>query len=634
MNLDVTISISVELIGAKDEYTETKVYLSHLNKTVVVRIPNSISESKTMRLKELGNVAPNGDKGDLFIKFEKVTHDEAAEKQSFCFKCGARIISDAKFCSSCGTPIGTDSSGTQRQQEWVGQIVKCPMCGEVLKSFESNCPACGYELRGAKNSRAVQDFATKLLQAETRQQKITIIRSFPVPNTKEDIMEFMILASSNVDDTTTNDISAAWLSKIEQVYQKARLLITNETEFAHYQDIYTNTRNIIKRQRNKQRMDSIGDVVSELMPVLPNVILTMGWLLSLFILIPLCGIGLDNVGANSYQILLTLDFIAGAIFLPMAVKCDSILPKMISTLGLLLSMIVMIPLCGKNLDAVGSNMYQFILFVDIVCSIIIFCRIFKRRGTVGSKKRINKATFIISLISLVLLIIVYAVCSVKASMTESDNQAKKTAEEDARYSVTFDWPQNGLSEYLPVPETNFGVIKTDDEERFNIEFYKCTAEQFENYVDLCMEQDFTINTTKTDSVFYAYHEDELKLNLFFNAEDKTLDLFLDAPLAMSEIQWPDDGLAKQLPVPESLIGNIRWNNSDAFGVYISNTTQEDFNLYIEACKDKGFTDEYSQSDTHYRATKNALFGKDYEVSIDLQIFDKMYIHIEPIEKGE
>lgn len=381
-------------------------------------------------------------------------------------------------------------------------------------------------------------------------------------------------------------------------------------------------------------MENIGNVISELMPVLPNTVLSIGWLLTVFILIPYCGTGLDNVGANSYQILLLLDFIAGAIFLPMAVKCDSILPKMISTLGLLLSMIVMIPLCGKNLDAAGSNMYQFILFVDIVCSIIIFCRIFRQKITGRNRNKINKASLIISLVSMAILLFVYAFCSIKASKMESDHQAQKVAEEDAQYSVTFDWPQKGLSEHLPVPETNYGLIKTDDEERFNIQLYRVSAEQFEAYVDACMEHGFTISTTKTDSVFYAYHEEELKLELFFIAEDQTLDLFLDAPLPMAEIQWPDDGLAKQLPVPESTIGNIRWNNSDTFGVYISDTTQKNFDLYVEACKNKGFTEDYSQSDTHYRATKNALFGKDYEVSIELKLFDKMYIHIEPIEKGE
>mgnify|MGYP003293452872 CR=1 FL=1 len=552
----------------------------------------------------------------------------------YCMNCGHQLPDGARFCSACGTPAGETSNNGQRQQEWAGHVVMCPMCGNTLNSFEANCPACGCELRGAKSSPAVQKFAEELLKAETNQQKSAIIRSFPVPNTKEDIMEFMILASSNVDDSTTNDISAAWLSKIEQVYQKAKLIITNDAEFAHYQGIYTDTKNRIKQQRDKQRMNDIGGIISELMPFLPNVILALGWLLSVFILIPLCGVGLDNVGTNSYQILLILDFIAGAIFLPMAVKCDSILPKMISTLGLLLSMIVMIPLCGKNLDAVGSNMYQFILFVDIVCSIIIFCRIFKQKSTDKSRSGMNKASFIISLISIALLIVVYAFGSVNASMIESENKAKKNKEEDARYSVTFDWPQKGLSEYLPVPETNFGLIKTDDEDRFNVELYRFSAEQFEAYVDSCMKKGFTISTTKTDSVFYAYHEDELKLELFFIAEDQTLDLFLDAPLPMSEIQWPDSGLAKKLPVPESLVGNIRWNDSDTFGVYISNTTQEDFTMYVEACKDKGFTEDYSQTDTHYRATKNALFGKDYEVSIELKLFDKMYIHLEPIEKEE
>jgi len=28
------------------------------------------------------------------------------------------------------------------------EIYKCPSCGEILKSYTANCPACGFELRG------------------------------------------------------------------------------------------------------------------------------------------------------------------------------------------------------------------------------------------------------------------------------------------------------------------------------------------------------------------------------------------------------------------------------------------------------------------------------------------------------
>ena len=130
---------------------------------------------------------------------------------SYCRNCGTQLIDGAKFCQKCGCSVTSENTGyTQRKQEFAGKLYKCPHCGEVLKSFELNCPACGYELRGARASSVVKEFALKLEVIESRreyekprglfaaaeaqqrvsktdEQKISLIKSFSVPNTKEDI---------------------------------------------------------------------------------------------------------------------------------------------------------------------------------------------------------------------------------------------------------------------------------------------------------------------------------------------------------------------------------------------------------------------------------------------------------------
>ena len=42
------------------------------------------------------------------------------------------------------------------------QEIKCPNCGEVLESFLTVCPSCGYEIRDAKSSTSVRELAQKL----------------------------------------------------------------------------------------------------------------------------------------------------------------------------------------------------------------------------------------------------------------------------------------------------------------------------------------------------------------------------------------------------------------------------------------------------------------------------------------
>lgn len=171
----------------------------------------------------------------------------------FCSNCGQELESDAKFCSGCGEPNNTTSTENQGQRKTMfdGEIHKCPQCGEVLASFVTICPACGYELRGSSTTSAVKEFASKLDNVTTEYQKANIIRSFPIPNTKEDIFEFMILASSNIDEHPNKEVFDAWIAKFEQCYDKAKLSFKQDSDFVKIQSIYDRTIKEIRRIKRK-----------------------------------------------------------------------------------------------------------------------------------------------------------------------------------------------------------------------------------------------------------------------------------------------------------------------------------------------------------------------------------------------
>lgn len=202
----------------------------------------------------------------------------------FCTNCGQELSTNAKFCSNCGAATGP-SDCSKRTSVYEGEIHKCPNCGEVLKSFEINCPACGYELRSVKASSAVKEFALKLEAIESNreyekprglfaraealqrvskadEQKISLIKSFAVPNSKEDILEFMILATSSInlnayDTTNTNvsksdkELNSAWLSKVQQVYEKARRSYSTDNTFGEIEYLYKKCQSSIKNKKKK-----------------------------------------------------------------------------------------------------------------------------------------------------------------------------------------------------------------------------------------------------------------------------------------------------------------------------------------------------------------------------------------------
>lgn len=216
----------------------------------------------------------------------------------FCANCGQPLTDGAKFCSNCGTPVEDD---TPRQQVFEGELRKCPHCGAPLKSFEAVCSVCGYELRGVKASKTTQQLAEEIAQLERTRPKqkekpkkekkkfssnnedepdeidksiANLIQTFPIPNSKEDVIEFIVLAMSNADTevldslaknganwAARNIISEAWISKLEQAYQKAKILFGENPEFTGLQAMYEKKQKEIKKGRQKTSRSSRNTIV-------------------------------------------------------------------------------------------------------------------------------------------------------------------------------------------------------------------------------------------------------------------------------------------------------------------------------------------------------------------------------------
>lgn len=189
---------------------------------------------------------------------------------AFCINCGQELANGAKFCANCGKAVGASQNETTEQRKTVyeGEIHKCPNCGEILSSLAVICPSCGYEIRGSKASNSVKEFAMQLANAENDKQKITLIQSYPIPNNKEDILEFLILAATCFDpgenltgNSVKKDISDAWYAKVEQSYRKAKMLFANDADFTKIQNVYDQTCNRIKISSSKAQKKRIGQLL-------------------------------------------------------------------------------------------------------------------------------------------------------------------------------------------------------------------------------------------------------------------------------------------------------------------------------------------------------------------------------------
>ena len=175
--------------------------------------------------------------------------------------------------SNMGESASAESSNNSSSGQQTGSIksIKCPNCEGMVSSFTAFCPYCGAELQNLAAASACQELCNRLEQIEatrpketlmssviaivnretdnikldpTDKRKIELIGSFVVPNTKSDIMEFLLLAESRIDacknalksspgmDYMAQDaLLNVWTSKYDQVMKKGQIVLAHDPDF-------------------------------------------------------------------------------------------------------------------------------------------------------------------------------------------------------------------------------------------------------------------------------------------------------------------------------------------------------------------------------------------------------------------
>ena len=204
----------------------------------------------------------------------------------YCNNCGTSLVDNAKFCHECGSKVENNSGDVTQAAhiEYRGTLLKCPNCQGAIDKTTSVCPYCGYQFHNVGTSQTLRQFTSILLQAEEK-DKSNIIRNYPVPNTSEDIKEFMLMASTNIRDESLSDEKySAWSVKLEQCKKKADMVITDYDDQKAINDIYEQARLYIT-EKNKQyireeRIQTTGNAIKQLAHVLiPNLGIIAGIIL-------------------------------------------------------------------------------------------------------------------------------------------------------------------------------------------------------------------------------------------------------------------------------------------------------------------------------------------------------------------
>lgn len=223
---------------------------------------------------------------------------------AYCPNCGTKLVDGDFFCGNCGkrieaaaapcepifsqAPTEERESPTKETKPKSG-ITRCPACGEIVDKNAVICPSCGFGIRDvADGSIALLSQKLDLIESKrpqkrkkdendtisaTDERKISLIRSWPIPNSKDDLIEFAAMASGNCiaspklgnDRIAAEDALAdAWRSKFDQAYAKAEHLFGDSDEFALLMDLKTD----IQKRTVVSRLRAWGPYVATILLVL------------------------------------------------------------------------------------------------------------------------------------------------------------------------------------------------------------------------------------------------------------------------------------------------------------------------------------------------------------------------------
>lgn len=189
----------------------------------------------------------------------------------FCTKCGNQLSDQANFCDKCGSPVSNAQTPspipganenvadeTKRKEVFVGKRRKCPVCGVEISAFALTCPN-GHELSGVKVSNIAKDFQEGLIKYEGKEER-DFVASFPIPNEREELGNFMLMVASILKQDMQNGADqmrvSSFTSKFDEIKSKIYMMlkaddpIVGETKKwdSALNELYENYKKIIEKR--------------------------------------------------------------------------------------------------------------------------------------------------------------------------------------------------------------------------------------------------------------------------------------------------------------------------------------------------------------------------------------------------
>ena len=162
-----------------------------------------------------------------------------------------------------------------------GNLKKCPSCGAPVPSLSLKCSECGHEFRNTEATQSAKDFYKHLKSAKI-EERATIISDYPIPNNKEDLIEFISISVGNSRELSIEERNSyvinvwngkknpqitmrdneikAWQGKAEAAIMKAKLLFSDNSSILQhlkkFEEQFEENRTHVQKAQNKKTKTS------------------------------------------------------------------------------------------------------------------------------------------------------------------------------------------------------------------------------------------------------------------------------------------------------------------------------------------------------------------------------------------
>ena len=147
----------------------------------------------------------------------------------------------------------TKAAASAPQSTKYGDIRKCPVCGAMVPALAAVCPECGFEFSGIDANISSKKLADLLLNVSDIDKKEEIIITFPIPNTKADLFEFLSALQPRMRDIN-DPLSSAYFKKYQECINKAKISFANDSHLSQFINTFEQEAKSLKHKQLRRNI--------------------------------------------------------------------------------------------------------------------------------------------------------------------------------------------------------------------------------------------------------------------------------------------------------------------------------------------------------------------------------------------